>query len=162
MWATRPRYIVGLVIHKGPTTPLYAKAVQMVASSDTSSELSRVVFRLDGFHLTMSFMDGLCPIMGGSRIKEAWSIIYAAIQIGNDMVPNNSNQLINRIMCMVKDGNDFLSTSQVHYVISLAFLRDLQTCTFLETVLYRQSENQCFQFPRCIYVGHLGFSKWPP
>ena len=52
--------------------------------------------------------------------------------------------------------------SQVHCVISLAFLGDLQTCTFLETVLHRQSENQCFQFPRFIYVGHLGFSKWPP
>ena len=47
-------------------------------------------------------------------------------------------------------------------IISLAFLGDLQIYTFLETVLYWLSENQCFQFARCIYVGYLGFSKWPP
>ena len=36
--------------------------------------------------------------------------VTKAIQIGNEMVPINSNQLINRIMCMIKNENDCLSS----------------------------------------------------
>ena len=61
---------------------------------------------LGDFHLIISFIGAVCTIMGGRGIKEVWSIIYAAIQIGNDMFPINANQLINRILCMIKNAND--------------------------------------------------------
>ncbi|XP_028418322.1 uncharacterized protein LOC114543611 [Dendronephthya gigantea] len=57
--------------------PLYVKAVDMVAASSSGSELSSVIVRLGGFHLLMSFMGAVGYIMGGSGLKELWSLIYA-------------------------------------------------------------------------------------
>ena len=57
--------------------PLYAKAVDMVAAESSDGKLSSVVIRLGGFHLLMSFMGAVGYIMGGSGLKELWSVIYA-------------------------------------------------------------------------------------
>ena len=48
----------------------------MVVPSDPSSELSTVVIMVSGFHLIMSFMLAVGTIIGGSRLREVWSIIY--------------------------------------------------------------------------------------
>ena len=57
--------------------PLYVKAVDMVAASVNGNDLSSVVVRLGGFHLLMSFMGVVGYIMGGSGLKELWSLVYA-------------------------------------------------------------------------------------
>ena len=49
--------------------PLYAKAVEMIANYQP------VAIRLGGFHLIMSCMDVVGYIMGGSGLKEVWSVI---------------------------------------------------------------------------------------
>ena len=49
----------------------------MVAASANDNDLSSVVVRLGGFHLLMSFMGAVGYIMGGSGLKEIWSLIYA-------------------------------------------------------------------------------------
>ena len=51
--------------------------MDMVAASSSGSELSSVIVRLGGFHLLMSFMGAVGNIMGGSGLKELWSLIYA-------------------------------------------------------------------------------------
>lgn len=58
--------------------PLYIKAREIVAASDASSDLSRVVVKLGGFHMLMSFIGCIGYIMNGSGIKEALSTIYAS------------------------------------------------------------------------------------
>jgi len=57
--------------------PLNAKAVNMVASSASNSELSSVVIRPGSFHLLMSFMGAMGYIVGGSGVKKLWSLIHA-------------------------------------------------------------------------------------
>ena len=53
--------------------PLYAKATEMVAAN---RELLSVVIRLGGFHLLMSYLGSVGYIMGGSGLKELWTLIY--------------------------------------------------------------------------------------
>ena len=49
--------------------------------------------------------------------------------------------------------------SQDHYVMLLDFFKDLQSYAFLERVLYKESENQCLHFPRCLCGSNLGIYK---
>ena len=49
--------------------------------------------------------------------------------------------------------------SQVHYVILSEFCGEFENYTFLESLLYKQSEKQCFHLPRVLYGRHLGFYK---
>ena len=49
--------------------------------------------------------------------------------------------------------------SQVHYVISPDFCGEYKKYSFLETLLYKQSEKQCFHLLRDPYGRHLGFYK---
>ena len=49
--------------------------------------------------------------------------------------------------------------SQVHYVISPEFCGEYENYTFLETLLYKQSEKQCFHLLLDLYGRHLGFYK---
>ena len=56
-----------------------------------------------------------------------------------------------------------IAYSQAHYVQVdnfVVFLRNLQIYTFLEIVLYRQSEMNVSNLSD-VYVGHFLFSKWP-
>lgn len=57
--------------------PLYIKAVTMVKSENSSSELSKIVVRLGGFHLLMSFLGTIGYIMNGSGIEDLYAQIYA-------------------------------------------------------------------------------------
>lgn len=51
--------------------PLYSKAREMVAASDSSSNLCKVVMKLGGFHMLMSFLGSMGYIMDGSGLKKA-------------------------------------------------------------------------------------------
>ena len=54
--------------------PLFLKAVDIVSASE---DLSRVIVRLGGFHLLMSFLGCIGHIMTGSGIEEIWKTVYA-------------------------------------------------------------------------------------
>ena len=54
--------------------PLYAKADDIV---EASPEIDRIVVRLGGFHLIMSYMGAVGFIMKGSGIESLWATIYA-------------------------------------------------------------------------------------
>ena len=53
----------------------------------------------------------------------------------------------------------FAADSQVYYVISPDFFGEYQNYTFLETLLYKQSEKQCFHLLQDLFGRHLGFYK---
>ncbi|CAG9833247.1 unnamed protein product [Diabrotica balteata] len=57
--------------------PLYSKAREMVAAADTSSNLSKIVMKLGGFHMLMSFLGCIGYVMDGSGLKAVLSTIYA-------------------------------------------------------------------------------------
>ena len=54
--------------------PLYIKAAGIVASSQ---ELDKVIVRLGGFHLLMSYLGSIGQIMTGSGLSELWERVYA-------------------------------------------------------------------------------------
>ena len=57
--------------------PLYWKAVGIVASADPDSDLAKVVVKLGGFHLLMSYLGTIGHIMSGSGLEELWALLYA-------------------------------------------------------------------------------------
>ncbi|CAH0556725.1 unnamed protein product [Brassicogethes aeneus] len=57
--------------------PLYAKAREIVSAAPEGSEESKIIIRLGGFHLLMSFLGAIGHIMQGSGIKEVLAEIYA-------------------------------------------------------------------------------------
>ncbi|CAH0555189.1 unnamed protein product [Brassicogethes aeneus] len=57
--------------------PLYSKAREMIAASAANSDLSKVIVRLGGFHMLMSFLGYIGYIMDGSGLKEVLGKIYA-------------------------------------------------------------------------------------
>jgi hypothetical protein len=54
--------------------PLYIKAAEIVASSQ---DLDKVIVRLGGFHLLMSYLGSIGHIMTGSGLAELWETVYA-------------------------------------------------------------------------------------
>lgn len=56
--------------------PLYLKAMAIVAGSEDQSDLSRVVVRLGGFHLLISYLGCIGRIMEGSGIESLWETVY--------------------------------------------------------------------------------------
>ncbi|XP_061723992.1 uncharacterized protein LOC133530150 [Cydia pomonella] len=56
--------------------PLYQKAQEIVKSSQDAL-ISKIILRLGGFHLLMSFMGAIGKIMAGSGLREWWAKIYA-------------------------------------------------------------------------------------
>ena len=54
--------------------PLYIKAAEIVASSQ---DLDKVIIRLGGFHLLMSYIGSIGHIMDGSGLAELWETVYA-------------------------------------------------------------------------------------
>jgi len=66
--------------------PLYIKAREIVASSPETSDFSKIIVRLGGFYLIMSFLGSIGYIMEGSGLKEVLSIIYA---------PNSVEKMLN-------------------------------------------------------------------
>ena len=61
--------------------PLYQKAVEMVKSFDNRNDMSRIIVRLGGFHLLMSFLGSVGYIMSGSGIKEVLGVSYAKCSV---------------------------------------------------------------------------------
>lgn len=57
--------------------PLYAKAREIVSAAPEGSELPKIIVRLGGFHLLMSFFGAIGYIMQGSGLKEVLAEIYA-------------------------------------------------------------------------------------
>ena len=54
--------------------PLYQKASEIVAAS---ADLDRVIVRIGGFHLLMSYLGSIGHIMAGSGLEELWERVYA-------------------------------------------------------------------------------------
>jgi len=54
--------------------PLFQKASEIVAASNN---LHKVVVRLGGFHLLMSYLGSIGQIMSGSGLAELWERVYA-------------------------------------------------------------------------------------
>ncbi|KAK3894757.1 hypothetical protein Pcinc_001481 [Petrolisthes cinctipes] len=54
--------------------PLYQKAAEIVAAS---RDLDKVVVRLGGFHLLMSYRGSIGKIMTGSGLEDLWKRVYA-------------------------------------------------------------------------------------
>ncbi|KAK3931373.1 Glycerophosphodiester phosphodiesterase [Frankliniella fusca] len=57
--------------------PLSWKAAEMVLASPQNSPLRKVVVRLGGFHLLMSFMGSIGHLMSGSGLEDLWATVYA-------------------------------------------------------------------------------------
>lgn len=60
--------------------PLYQKARRMVACSP-DPRFRRIIVRLGGFHMMMSFMGSIGYIMSGSGLKDVLSQIYAPLSV---------------------------------------------------------------------------------
>ena len=54
--------------------PLYEKATKIVAAS---RDLDKVVVRLGGFHMLMSYLDSIGHIMNGRDLVDLWERVYA-------------------------------------------------------------------------------------
>ncbi|KAE8743265.1 hypothetical protein FOCC_FOCC011145 [Frankliniella occidentalis] len=57
--------------------PLFWKAAEMVLASPQNSPLRKVIVRLGGFHLLMSFMGSVGNVMSGSGVEDLWATVYA-------------------------------------------------------------------------------------
>jgi hypothetical protein len=56
--------------------PLYLKASEIKASANPGTEVSKIILRLGGFHLLMSFLGSVGKIMEGSGLEELWATVY--------------------------------------------------------------------------------------
>lgn len=74
-----------------------------MAASEAGSELSKVIVRLGGFHILISFLGCIGHVMAGSGIKEALSVIYA---------PNSVDKMLN--------GHAFARSVRGHTLLRLA------------------------------------------
>ena len=54
--------------------PLYQKATEIVAAS---RDLDKVVVRLGGFHMLMSYLGSIGHIMNVSGLADLWERVYA-------------------------------------------------------------------------------------
>lgn len=57
--------------------PLFLKAVDIVEGSNSTQILGKVIVRLGGFHMLMSFMGSIGHLMSGSGIEDLWQTVYA-------------------------------------------------------------------------------------
>ncbi len=57
--------------------PLYWKALTIVRSQPSNSDLRNIVLRLGGLHTEMSFLGSIGHLMGGSGLQEVLGVVYA-------------------------------------------------------------------------------------
>ena len=57
--------------------PLWLKARTIIHHEDKSSELKKVVLKLGGFHLMMSYLGSIGHLMNASGLREALELVYA-------------------------------------------------------------------------------------
>ena len=79
--------------------------MDVVAASASGDELSSVIVRLGGFHLLMSYMGAVGYIMGGSGLKELWSLIYAV-------------ELVEKML----NGHAYARALRAHFLTQLALI----------------------------------------
>ena len=58
--------------------PLYWKAMTIIHSQPLGSDLKRLVLRLGGFHMQMSFLGAIGHLMADSGLKELLEVVYAS------------------------------------------------------------------------------------
>lgn len=58
--------------------PLYWKAMMIIANSDLSSPIKKVVLKLGGFHTIMNFLGCMGQIMEGLGLNELLNLVYAS------------------------------------------------------------------------------------
>ncbi|XP_063235988.1 uncharacterized protein LOC134538524 [Bacillus rossius redtenbacheri] len=63
--------------------PLFLKAFEIVSSAEGSSDISKIVLRLGGFHLLMSFMGSIGRIMEGSGLESLWAAVYGQTTVNH-------------------------------------------------------------------------------
>lgn len=56
--------------------PLFLKASEIVTNAEMNSDIGKIVVRLGGFHLLMSFMGSIGRIMEGSGLEKLWETVY--------------------------------------------------------------------------------------
>ena len=83
--------------------PLFIKATELVLSDGPGGELHRIVVRLGGFHLLMSFLGCIGFIMSDSGLKELLCTIYA---------PNSVDHILK--------GDAFARAVRAHLLVQLA------------------------------------------
>ncbi|KAK3917801.1 Protein lin-54-like protein [Frankliniella fusca] len=57
--------------------PLFWKAAEIVLASPANSPLQKIIVRLGGFHLLMSFMGCIGHLMSGSGLEDLWATVFA-------------------------------------------------------------------------------------
>ncbi|KAJ8887374.1 hypothetical protein PR048_013589 [Dryococelus australis] len=57
--------------------PLFIKAMDIVSQADKVDELSKVIVRLGGCHLLMSYMEAVGKIMDGSGMEQMWGEVFS-------------------------------------------------------------------------------------
>lgn len=57
--------------------PLFWKALTIIQSQPSNNELKRIVLRLGGFHMQMSFLGSIGHFMAGSGLEELPEVVYA-------------------------------------------------------------------------------------
>lgn len=83
--------------------PLYIKAVDMVTAAEETDILQRLIIRLGGFHMLMSFLGSIGYLMAESGLEELWNVIYAK----------------NSIPAML-NGHSFSRSLRAHFLTQLA------------------------------------------
>lgn len=109
--------------------PLFLKAVDIVASASTDSDISGVIVRLGGFHLLMSFLGCLGKFMEGSGIEEMWTTVY-----GKSTIPH------------LMSGHAYARSYRAHMMTQAALmLLLLEECSSLKDLIineFRDIHNQ--------------------
>ena len=72
--------------------PLFWKALNIIQSQPSNNELKRIVLRLGGFHMKMSFLGSIGHLMAGSGLEELLEVVYA----GNTVCHMMSGKAVSR------------------------------------------------------------------
>lgn len=63
--------------------PLFLKASEIVSAAEENSDVSKIIVRLGGFHLLMSFMGSVGLIMEESGLESLWETVYGSNTVQN-------------------------------------------------------------------------------
>lgn len=92
--------------------PLFWKALPIIQSQPSNDELKRIVLRLGGFHMQMSFLGSIGHLIAGSRLEELLGVVYA----GNTVCHMMSGKAVSRAVHghMLVDAALNTTTNQRH------------------------------------------------
>ena len=96
--------------------PLFQKASEII---DSSNELDRVIVRLGGFHLLMSYLGSIGQIMSGSGLAELWEKVYAKGSVVHMLTGHAYSRAVRAhilsllaLICVLVEKSDSLSTNE--------------------------------------------------